>query len=165
MKIVVRFIASRSIIGWLIRFGTMSLFEHVEILSRDGQGWVGAHAWTGVEKRPLDWAGKLIRDYRYELEVTETQFKMFHGFVDGMIGTRYNYLLIAGLALHLRWLALWSKDRIDWSKGGYVDCSQLVIWALQRAGIQPLNAQMGFDGLVTPETLHLSPILIGRRIK
>lgn len=97
MKIVVRFIASRSVIGWLIRFGTMSLFEHVECLSRDGQGWVGAHAWTGVEKRPLDWAGKLIRDYRYELEVTEAQFEAFHEFIEGMEGTRYNYMLIAGV--------------------------------------------------------------------
>lgn len=76
MKITIRFIASRSIIGRLIRFGTMSLFEHVEVLSRDEQGWVGAHAWTGVEKRPPDWAGKLIRDYRYDLDVTEAQFKM-----------------------------------------------------------------------------------------
>lgn len=153
--ITIRFIASRSLIGWLIMFATMSLFSHVEVLSRDGQGWVGAHAWTGVEKRPLDWAGKLIRDYRYKLEVTEAQFDAFHEFIGRMEGTKYNYLLIAGLALHLRWLALWPGKRVD--------CSQLVIWALQTAGIQPLNTQMGFDGLVTPETLHLSSIFIGKR--
>lgn len=153
--ITLRFIASRSIIGWLIRFGTMSLLEHVEVKSRDGQGWVGAHAWTGVQERPLDWAGKLIRDYRYDFEVTEAQFEAFHGFIEGMIGTRYNYTLIAGLALHLRWLALWSGKRVD--------CSQLVIWALQTAGIKPLNTLTVYDGLVTPETLHLSPILIGKR--
>jgi hypothetical protein len=115
----------------------MSVYEHVEALSRDCSGWTGAHAITGVEKRPLDWDKHVIRDDRYSLPVTQSQFDAFHDALESQIGVKYNYWLIVGIALHWRWLALLSKGRED--------CSQLIIWCLQKAGINPLNTLASYD--------------------
>lgn len=153
--LTIRFIASRTVVGLLIRFSTISLFEHAEMLSRDGTGWIGAHAVTGVEKRPLDWAKHLILDYRYTIMVQDKAFDRAHDYLESMIGTPYDYGLILGLLLHSRKIALWSKKRVD--------CSELVTEVLQAAGKNPLNVQQGYDALVTPETLHLSSIFIGNR--
>lgn len=68
-------------------------------------------------------------------------------------GRRYDYLGIFGLAVH---------KRIH--SAGRVDCSALMLQYLWRAGQQPLNCMDDFAYLVTPETLHLSPLFIGRRV-
>jgi len=154
-NLVIRFVATRTPSGASVRFASMSVYEHVEALSRDCSGWTGAHAITGVEKRPLDWDKHVIRDDRYSLPVTQSQFDAFHDALESQIGVKYNYWLIVGIALHWRWLALLSKGRED--------CSQLIIWCLQKAGINPLNTLASYDALITPESLHLSPLFIGRR--
>jgi cell wall-associated NlpC family hydrolase len=156
-NLVIRFVATRTPSGASVRFASMSVYEHVEALSRDCSGWTGAHAITGIEKRPLDWDKHVIRDDRYSLPVTQSQFDAFHDALESKIGVKYNYWLIVGIALHWRWLALLSKGRED--------CSQLIIWCLQKAGINPLNTLASYDALITPETLHLSPLFIGRRTK
>lgn len=155
-SITIRFVATRTFVGWGVRFVTLSIFEHVEALSRDGSGWTGAHALTGVEKRPLDWDKHVIRDDRYAISVTQAQYNKFHLALESQIGVKYNYLLCLGIFLHWRWLALWSKDRKD--------CSQLMLWCLQMAGLQALNVLPEYDPLISPETLHLSSLFIGRRV-
>ncbi len=155
-NLIIRFVATRSLVGWLIRFATMSLWEHCEVLSRDGTGWVGAHTWTGVEQRPLDWDKHVIEDRRYQIPVTEAQFKAAHDWLEGKLGTPYNYGVIAGIALHWRWLCCRFPNRVD--------CSELVTGFLQQAGFQPLNTLAAYDAMISPETLHLSSLFIDRQL-
>jgi hypothetical protein len=71
------------------------------------------------------------------------------------IGTPYNYRDIAGMLLHSRTLTSPSR----------AICSQFCIEMLMKVGIRPLNVLPGFSYLITPETLHLSPLLIGKIVK
>ncbi|MDE2101613.1 MAG: hypothetical protein KGL39_30485 [Patescibacteria group bacterium] len=150
-NLIIRFINSPGIISTLIDWETDSLFCHTEALSRDGQHWIGAHAGTGVQARPLDWT-TTTRDYRYALEVTEEQYEAAMAFLESKIGTPYDYLDIVGLLF---------KFRVHDPK--QLICSAFMMEFLAAAGIQPLNCLPDFDYLITPETLHLSPIFIGKR--
>jgi len=61
-----------------------------------------------------------------------------------------------GLSLHNRRFGRGKKRII---------CSALMVEFLMAAGLQPLNVIEGFEYLITPETLHLSPLFIGRCVK
>jgi len=148
--ITIRFIDEPDIVSRLINYATDSLWCHCEGLSRDGKSWIGAHSGTGVQPRTLDYC-KPIRERRYSLEVTDEQYETAMSWLESKISEKYDYLSIVGLALHKR---VWSPQRVI--------CSELMLQFMQAAGLQPLNVLPGFDALITPETLHLSPILIGR---
>ena len=151
--LVIRFINSKGLISRLITGETFSLMDHCEMLSRDGQSWIGAHAWTGIEARPLNWADKgLIWERRYALEVKRERYDVAHAYMDACIGIKYDYRGILGMMLRRR--KMYSTDRMD--------CSQFMCNWLMAAGLQPLNVLPEFTWMVTPEMLHLSPILIGK---
>jgi hypothetical protein len=151
--LVVRFICSADLVSKLITWTTDSLWCHTEALSRDGKSWIGAHAGTGVQARPLDWA-QTTREAVYAVPVVDECYERAMAFLEAKIGTPYNYQDIVGLALHARIGA--SDHRII--------CSALMAEFLMEADLQPLNCLEEFAYLVTPETLHLSPIFIRRRI-
>lgn len=148
--LVIRFIDEADWVSRAITWTTNSLWCHCEALSSDGHAWIGAHTGTGVDRRPLDWC-KPIRERRYAVPVSEKASQAAHNFLDSKIGVQYNYLDILGLALHKR----------TWSPGRDI-CSQLMIEFMQAAGLMPLNVLPQYDALITPETLHLSPLFIGR---
>jgi len=56
--LTVRFINTRGFVSRLITGETFSLMDHVEAMDRTRTKWVGAHAGTGVEARPLGWSGQ-----------------------------------------------------------------------------------------------------------
>ena len=152
-RLVIRFIDEPDAFSRAITFVTDSLFCHTECLSRDATGWVGAHAGTGVEKRALDWV-KPSRERVYAIPVTLSQYQKAHTWLEMQMGCKYNYLDILGLFFHRR---IWSPQRVI--------CSQLMLEFMQEAGLQPLNVLPDYSALITPETLHLSPLFIGRSIK
>lgn len=152
-QIVVRFIDEPGLVSTLIGWTTDSLWCHTEALSEDGQSWIGAHAGTGVQARPLNWCTP-TRERRYSLPVTAAQYAAAMSFLKGMLGCPYNYGDIAGLALHAR---IGASDH-------QIICSALMTLFLMAAGLKPLNCQEGFAFMITPETLHLSPLFIGRCI-
>jgi hypothetical protein len=149
-----RFIFDSDLVSRLIGWQTDSLWCHTEGLSRDGKSWVGAHAGSGVQARPLDYC-KPLRERRYRVPVTEEQYERAMKFQESKIGTPYNLIDIIGLALH---------KRIGASEHEMI-CSAFEIERYMYAGIYPLNCLEGFAYLVTPETLHLSPIFIGHRVQ
>ena len=152
-EITIRFIAGSDIVSKLIEFTTDSLFCHTEALSRDGSHWIGAHAKTGVEARPLNWC-KPEFGRRYSIPVTPALYEQGMYWLESKLGTPYDYADIVGLALHSR-------------KGGSdheIICSALMIQFMQQTGLQPLNCLEQFAYLITPETLHLSPVFIGRGV-
>jgi len=148
--LTIRFINEPDLISRLITWQTDSLFCHTEGLSRDGQSWVGAHSGTGVQARPLNWV-KPTFEKCYKLPVSDDQYEAAMSFMDSKIGYPYDYEDIVGMLFHKR-LGLTDHQVI---------CSAFMLMWLQAAGLQPLNVLAGYDALITPETLHLSPILIG----
>jgi hypothetical protein len=154
-NLVDRFIYSRDLVSLLIGWETNSLWIHTERKNRAGDKWVGAHAITGVQARPLDWAGKLEREAIYSRSVTDAQYEAAMSFQESKIGAPYGYLDIVGLAIHKR-IGLSDHEII---------CSAFSIMCDQAAGIYPLNCEPEFDALITPETYHLSSHFIGNRIE
>jgi len=71
--LIIRFINHRGFIGRSINWVTNSLWCHTEALSPDSPEWIGAHAGTGVQARPLDWC-KPSLERRYAVPVTPSGF-------------------------------------------------------------------------------------------
>jgi len=149
---VLRFIATRGFVSDAIKFVEgISDIDHVEALNRAGDKWIGAHAGVGVREMPLDWAKGVVWERQYSIPVTDEQYELIMGYLEFKIGTPYDYKDIFGILLHDRKL----DNRHD------VICSAVQYEALWAGSVMALNVLPGFAHLVTPETLHLSPVLIG----
>ena len=151
--LTIRFINEPDLVSRLITWTTDSLFCHTEGLSRDGEHWVGAHSGTGVQARALNWC-KPTFERRYAVPVSTERSEDAMAFMDAKVGCPYDYADIVGLALHKR---IGASDHA-------VICSAFMLLWLQAAGLHPLNVLEQFAYLVTPETLHLSPLFIGRGV-
>jgi hypothetical protein len=145
-----RFITEAGFVSWAIRQVTFSEFSHAELLSSDGLSWIGAHAGLGVQARRFDYCSPTF-ERRYSIPVDQEQFDAGQAYARSKIGTPYNYADIAGLLFH----------RNASTKGRSI-CSQFVFDTMSAMGIQALNVLSTYDFRVTPDTLHLSPLLIGR---
>jgi hypothetical protein len=149
---VLRFIATKGFVSNAIKFVEgVSYIDHVEALNRAGDGWIGAHAGVGVQGMPLDWAKDVVWERQYSLPLENEQHELAMGFLESKIGTKYDYAGILGILFRDRKLA--DPDRVF--------CSALQYEALWEGQWMMLNVLPGFAHLVTPETLHLSPKLMG----
>lgn len=145
----IRFINSEDFVGRSIDLVTNSLWDHTEIQTETGT-YIGAHAGTGIEERPADWC-KPSHERRYSIPVSEVAYASMMKRARSMIGTPYDYKDILGLFFH---------QRI--ASPGREICSMFVFQCAWAGGLMMLNVLPGFTQLVTPETLHLSPYLIGK---
>lgn len=149
---ILRFIATKGLISDDIKFVEgISFIDHVECLNRTGDRWIGAHAGLGVQALPLDWAKDIIWERQYSLPLTDEEFDLIQSFLESKINTKYDYEGILGILFH---------DR-KWDDSARLDCSALQYAALWTGGVMALNVLPEFAHLVTPETLHLSSLLIG----
>jgi len=153
-NLTIRFINSSDLISKLITGETFSLICHTEGMNRAGDGWIGAHAFTGVQDRPLDWCKNLTWERRYNIPVTKLQYEQAMSFLESKIGTPYNYRSIFGILARKR----------DFTDRKGIDCSDLMLQWLWAADQTVLNVRPGESWMVSPETLHLSPLFIGRSI-
>lgn len=144
----IRFVNSPGFVGSAIDWATNSLFDHAEIMTETGS-WIGAHDDGGVEDRPANYL-EPSREMRYGIPVTDEQYTKIMAFAKSKIGTPYDFKDIAGLLFHDRKID--TKQRLI--------CSVFVLDCAQAGGIQMLNVLPEFTYLITPETLHLSPLLI-----
>jgi len=151
--ITVRFIQGNGFISRAIAWVTNSYWSHTELGTPEGT-WIGAHAGSGVQERPADYCNPRL-DYVYDIPCTQLQSDAVLRYARNAIGCRYNYLDILGLLIHHRKLTTPSR----------VICSQFVMDCLMTAGIRPLNCLSQYSHLITPQTLHLSPMLIGHKRK
>ncbi len=155
-RIIIRFIRTPGFVTSAICWVTASLFDHVEFgVEKDGKlvGWLGAHSSGGVQLRAVDYC-KPTFERRYAYPVAPHEYLRWKAHAFSKIGTPYNFLDIAGLLLRMRKMT--TKHRLI--------CSQFCAWALHQAGVEALNVAPGYYHLVTPETLHLSPLWIGNEI-
>jgi hypothetical protein len=152
--LVIRFINGPGIISDIIDWSTNGRYCHTEALSRDGDGWIGAHAGTGVDQRPLDWA-KVTRERRYALPVSDDEYDKAMTWLHAHIGVPYDYEDILGLFLHVR-IGVHKHEMI---------CSALMtLFQMQAPEWTPLNIDPDNANLVTPEVLRMSKNYIGRCI-
>lgn len=148
--IVIRFINGSDLIGKGIDWVTNSLWDHVEIQTPEGT-YIGAHAGGGIQERPADYCTP-TRERRYAIPCTDEQLATILASARKDIGVPYDFLDIAGLLFHNRKLHHDSREI----------CSEFVYQKAWVGGILMLNALPEYSHLITPETLHLSPLLIGR---
>ena len=151
--ITIRFINSPGFVTSAINWVTNSLFSHVEFGTPEGT-WIGAHSGAGIQERPANYCQPSL-NYIYDIPCSPKQAADLIANARAAIGTPYNYLDIIGLLFHTRTL----------TSPGRAICSQFCTEMLLEVGIRPLNVLPEYAYLITPETLHLSPLLIGHRRK
>ena len=144
----IRFITEPDWISTAIRDVTNSQWSHTEIMLPDGR-YLGAHSDGGVQIRPANYCVP-TRERRYSIYVADPQLDKILLFAKSQLGKPYDYADIAGLLTHL-----------DWHDKGRWICSELVAAAAEAGGLYLINAEPKFVSRVTPEMLHLSPLLIG----
>lgn len=151
--ITLRFIRTPGFVTDSICFVTNSLLDHAEFGTPEGT-WIGAHSDGGIQERPGNYCTP-TQEWVYDIPSTPDQTTRLLRSARAAVGTPYNFIGIAGLLFHLRKLTGIKT----------VFCSQFCFLELTKVGIVALNVLPQFAHLVTPETLHLSPLLIGHRRK
>jgi uncharacterized protein YycO len=149
--LTIRFVTQGGFVSEAIRAVTFSEFSHTELGTETGT-WIGAHDDGGVEERPADYYVATF-ERRYSVPVTDAGYTAGMKYAQSKIGAPYNFKDIFGELIHK-----------DLTTAGAFDCSMFMFEVLFAAGIQALNILPGHANLVTPDTLHLSPIFIGRCI-
>ena len=148
-NLIVRFVTQGGFVADAIRKVTFSQFSHAEIGTETGT-WIGAHDDGGVQERPADYYSATF-ERRYAIPMSAEQYAAAMAYARSKIGVKYDFEDILGLLIHR-----------DMSADGTEICSMFVFQVLLAAGIQALNVLNQYSNLVTPDTLHLSPIFIGR---
>lgn len=151
-SIIVRFIKTAGFVTEAIAFVTNSLFDHVEFGTAEGT-WIGAHAGSGIEERPANYCSP-TREYVYELPCTDDQYQQWLKWVRSKVGTPYDYADIAGLLIHDR--SLHNSERAICSEFSFDGLDQPFLFRGKVLNVLPARSF-----LITPETLHLSPIFWG----
>ena len=149
-NLIVRFVTQGGFVSGAIRRVTFSEFSHAEISTETGT-WIGAHDDGGVQERPADYY-KATFERRYAVPLSDNQYAAAMAYARSKIGTPYSFADIAGLLF-----------REEWGEASHgMICSSFVFNVLLAGSIVPLNVLEKYSYLVTPDTLHLSPIFIGK---
>lgn len=151
----VRFIANDGFVSRAIQWVTGSLFCHVEFGTPEGT-WIGAHVEDGIQERPANYCTP-YREFVYEIPCSELQQISLLNWARSKVGTKYNTFDIIGLLF---------KNRA-WHTPGRFICSQFCVEGLLNifTAYKVLNCLAEYSYLITPETLHLSPIFVGRLVR
>jgi hypothetical protein len=151
-----RFMATKGFVSNAIKWVEgVSYIDHTEFKNRKGTGWIGAHAGIGVRDMPLDWTKQeeIVWERQYTLMVPDSSYELMMAFAESKVGvTSYDYAAIMGILFRNRSL---DDDR-------RLMCSCFHYQTLHAGGIYALNVLPQYGHLVTPETLHLSPIYRGK---
>ena len=122
-----RFVTTGDLVSAGIRLAEDFPYSHVEAVMPDGS-YLGAHADGGVKARPPDYdAGKFTAEKFVNLnDCSATEETVFNSYLQGKIGTPYDYEAILGFVA-----------RLDLHTAGAVICSALQTLALRRCGYFP----------------------------
>jgi uncharacterized protein YycO len=147
MKIV--FSASDTLGGALIRFGTRSDWNHVDLLFEDGTLIGSSGKGHGVEKMSLnERLSDKYRIVRYRIdEITLPDEAAARRFAEEQVGKKYDYTAV--IAFLLPWRENWNVKR-KWF------CSELAAAAIHAGGVK--IARMD-QWRVTPNFLDINPLL------
>lgn len=154
-RIRVRFIRGIGVPSGVIAGLTGSLFSHVEFGTPEGT-WIGAHIVGGVQERAADYCKPKL-EYVYDVPCTDAQLADHLRWMRSQVGSKYDVTDIIGLALQVRKLHRMHE---------YI-CSEFYARGMLRifGASRFLNVQDAWAYRITPETGHLSPLLVGHRVK
>ena len=150
--LICRFIKTKDPIADGIAWWTNSEWDHFEFGTPD-ETWLGARAEGGVQERFATYCTP-IRERRYARTVTDEQLSLIMSRARAKVGTKYDFMDIAGLLLHNRWLSLHPTDKEICSMYG----TEMLLSIYQARDL--LNVLPNFTPLITPEMLHLSPLWV-----
>ena len=154
-SIVIRFVNSKGFVSSAIDFveGGAGEFDHAECQDVNTKEWIGAHDDGGFERRPESYMVP-SRERRYSIPCTQEEYDCGMAWLNSQIGVPYNFADILGILAHK-----------DITTSGKLICSQAMFtYIFKTLGRLPLNVIPENANLVTPETLHLSPLFIGNCI-
>lgn len=148
-----RFITEAGMEPSLIRFFSRSGsgFSHVDIVEPDGT-FLGARS-DGVKIRPANYTETSLERW-YAIPFEDTVYHKMMDFAHAQLGKAYDFIDIFGLA---------GQNR-DWHDPEKWICSELAAASMLAGGVLPLNVEPDLVYMITPEMLHLSPLLIGHCI-
>lgn len=99
--IILRFVHHRIIGSDLIDFQTSGMYSHVDALTPDAK-YIGAHASTGVEARPMGYdTGTFDREKFLLLPADPDTSGKFYHYLRATVGEPYDFGAIAGFVSHL----------------------------------------------------------------
>ena len=150
-----RFVTETDIISQSVAwFQGGSLWSHVEFILPDGT-FLGARASGGIQIRAADYIkpNKIKRQREYAIPISEDSLESILSFGLSQIGKSYDFTDILGIAAHTSW-----HNSNEWI------CSEFVTACCLKGGLILLNVEPEFVFKITPEMVHLSPILAGYKI-
>lgn len=159
--LTIRFINSTGFISSAIDYveGGAGEFDHTECLDVATNEWIGAHDDGGFQRRPYDYV-KPSNERRYAIPCTEDEYVKGMTWLNSKIGTPYDFTDILGILFH--------RNKFDphrlicsWAMFNYISAAFELRLPRDR---YPLNVAPENAHRVTPETLHLSSMFIGRSI-
>lgn len=144
-----RFVTGSDFVSNAIRFGERDGWcTHVEALTADGAGYLGARLDGGVAVKPIGYdAATRTRELAVELPMAADAETAFRAFLDAQLGKPYDITAVAGLAIGR-----------DWRTSDSWFCSELQAAALEACGFVPRLAAA--DNHISPRDLLL--VLSGR---
>ena len=144
-SIVIRFIAERGFVPWLIRVqaGICMPFtpNHVESVSPDGQWYYGEHISGGLRKRPKGYDdATLLREFFVTIPCSQKQADAYYAYLESRVNNEpYDWRSIISFIF-----PSWNLHKV-----GELICSAITGAALRRGGV--------FRWPVTVPFHHLSP--------
>ena len=128
-----------------------SLWSHVEFVLPDGT-FLGARAMGGIAIRASDYIKPkhIERQRIYSIPVADDVLESILTFANSQVGKSYDFTDILGIMTHT---SLHNSN--DWI------CSEFVTASCLQAGLRLLNVEPEFVYKITPEMVHLSPVLSG----
>lgn len=131
-----------------------SLWSHVEFVLPDGT-FLGARASGGIQIRAANYIlpKQIKRQREYAIPVDDDVLETILNFAKSQIGKSYDFTDIIGIATHT---SLHNSN--DWI------CSEFVTASCLKGGLVLINVEPEFVYKVTPEMVHLSPILAGHAV-
>lgn len=126
----------------LIRLGTWSKYSHCDVFTEDGS-IIGAVPFKGV----IEYDPSIRLKNQYEICVIENvdAAKVIEG-VKQQLGKSYDWTGVMSLSIHR-----------DWHSPDKWFCSELLAWAVERAGTPVINK---YSNRVTPQDLLESPLVL-----
>lgn len=154
-KIVLRFIAEKGFLAWIIRFqaGVCMPFtpNHVESVSPDGAWYYGEHIFGGLQKRKKGYdTAKLKAEFLVFIPCTPAQADAYYAYLESKLGMPYD------------WQSLISFVIPSWNlhKSGDLICSAVTGAALRHAGIFPWWLTVPFHHLSPRDILLIASVIV-----
>lgn len=145
--VYLRFTSSHTFVSWLVSTWTGQWPSHVEFVIGNGK-YLGSDIDVGVAEVDDEYYkdSKFKRVKYYKILVSKTEHDLVYIYAREQLGKDYDTIALIGNIFRRNW-----QETKNWF------CSELVAWALEKAGNSVIRNR---TNRVTPGDLLLSPLLI-----